>query len=366
LRGPEQARWLQKVSAEHANIRAGLAFASHRGDFDAVFTIVPLLWRYWTGRNRREEGSAWLEPVRVDSIAAAPAARALALDRLGTFAIDRGDYDDAETLLARSLAIYRARDDARGTADALNALGMVAADREQFHAARGLFEESLTLRRTLDDRRAIALSLYNVANLARDEGDLASATALYAEAITSWRALGDRSTEAYVRVAAAVAARQHERPNDAIAGASSAVELFTELDDRGGRHAALTELGRSLAVDGQATAAAETFRTVLRELDAAASEPEMAHNWLEAIEGLALLELAAGRRGRAATLLSCAAAHRQTFGVPYSSPADRDALTVTIAKTRLADEPGWQFGQSWTRADAFTDLLSDESDRATP
>jgi hypothetical protein len=100
---------------------------------------------------------------------------------------------------------------------------------------------------------------------------------------------------------------------------------------------------------------------VLDELGDAGAEPDMAHNWIEAIEGLAWVAYRTGERQRPACLLSAAAAHRQRLGIPFPSRGDRDAHERALAASRLAIDPewvaSWQTGHFLSRDQAREEAL---------
>jgi predicted ATPase len=67
LTGPDQADWLNRLDAEHDNMRAALHWALDRANQDAPESIPDLalrlaaaLWRYWWNRGFLAEGRSWL------------------------------------------------------------------------------------------------------------------------------------------------------------------------------------------------------------------------------------------------------------------------------------------------------------------
>ncbi len=105
-----------------------------------------------------------------------------------------GEYDDAEQLLRRSLAVRRTHVDAPdpGLASNLNDLGEVVRARGQYDEAEALLREALAMRRALfgEGHSAVGESLNNLASLLRFRGDVDHAEQLYSEAIDIFR-LGD-------------------------------------------------------------------------------------------------------------------------------------------------------------------------------
>ena len=82
LLGPRSAAWLDRLEAEHDNLRAALAWALERDDGEAALRLAGALGRFWRTRGYLGEGAAWLERAL-----AAGAAAAATLARQGP---DRG------------------------------------------------------------------------------------------------------------------------------------------------------------------------------------------------------------------------------------------------------------------------------------
>jgi tetratricopeptide (TPR) repeat protein len=95
----------------------------------------------------------------------------------------QGDPVTARSLHETSLATWREIGTAWGAANALNGLGLFARDRGEYGAARRYFAESLALRRTEANAHAVASSLNHLAVATLHDGDPAAARALLDEAL---------------------------------------------------------------------------------------------------------------------------------------------------------------------------------------
>ena len=201
LRGAQQAAWLNRVEAEHDNLRAVLegchAHAGHTPDAAAARTRLRLsgaLWWFWMIRGYGAEGRAHLENALAAPSAAATeptSERARALLGAGGLAYQQGDYAAARTFWNQSLAVQRAQGDKRGIAAVLSNLGVVAREQGEYTEARSFYEESLALRREIGDRQGVAGSLNNLALLLSDQGEADAARTRYEEALSLMRELGD-------------------------------------------------------------------------------------------------------------------------------------------------------------------------------
>jgi len=230
LLGPEQGRWLDRLEADHDNLRAAAAWSLEQGSFEVAQRLASALSRYWEIRGHLSEGGRFLEAALAGS--SPPAVRAKALrsaSRLGLFRGDynqarlyaeeslrideslgdakgrarsiqslanvslaRGDYGEAESLYRDALGIQRGSGDDRGAAVTLANLGVVAWGRGDYPEAEGLYQQALEIQRGMGDMRGVAASLNNLGVLMQTQGKLADARSLFEEALEYQRKVGDR------------------------------------------------------------------------------------------------------------------------------------------------------------------------------
>jgi predicted ATPase/class 3 adenylate cyclase len=193
LTGPDQATWLERLEAEHDNLRAALQWAEESGEAESGLRLAGALCQFWLIRGHLREGQEWL--ARLLGLAGATprtAVRAKALTRAGHLADNLSDYAAAHAFFEESLAIRRECGDKGGIAAALNDLGWVAWHRNDYTAVRALSEESLSIWRELGDKAGIATSLHNLGWVAYHQGNYAAAQTLCQESLGLRRALGDK------------------------------------------------------------------------------------------------------------------------------------------------------------------------------
>jgi non-specific serine/threonine protein kinase len=184
----QQRAWLDRLAAEHDNLRAALGWTIGREggqDVESGLRLAAALWLFWWLRGHMAEGRGWLRRALARAgTAAGPLVRARALDGAGFLALTQADFVEGRMLLEESLALWRAAGDAAGIAHACYALGIAALWLADYDAAHALFEESLARYRAMDDRLGMARALQRLglhAFFSRD--DHAAARARFEESL---------------------------------------------------------------------------------------------------------------------------------------------------------------------------------------
>jgi len=104
LRGPEQMVWIQRLEAEHDNLRSILERGSVATDSDVGVRLAGSLWHFWEIRGHYAEGYGWLlASVRNNRASGLPQARALAV--MGILADDLCEAAQAVRYVEQGLQI---------------------------------------------------------------------------------------------------------------------------------------------------------------------------------------------------------------------------------------------------------------------
>jgi hypothetical protein len=130
LQGSDMRTWLDRLEAEHANLRAALTWALGQGMVELAARLASALTAFWDVRHRHE-GRDWLEAVLTSGASLTPAIRAKTLHAAGWLARALYDGATAIALLEESLALYRALGDERGYTTTLTELEQRTKDKEQ-------------------------------------------------------------------------------------------------------------------------------------------------------------------------------------------------------------------------------------------
>src|SRR5262249_18154737 len=160
LTGPDQTTWLERLEAEHDNLRAALHWAEEAGGAEIGLRLAGAVWQFWAIGGHLREGQGWLARLLgLAGEASRTVVRAKALTRAGHLADNLSDYAAAHALFEESLAIRRELGDTGGIAAALNDRGWVAGHRQDYTLARALSTERLAICREFGDNEGIATSL---------------------------------------------------------------------------------------------------------------------------------------------------------------------------------------------------------------
>lgn len=273
LDGPDQARWLAAVEAEHDNLRAALRWAHSGGEPEVLGRLAAAMGEFWERRGYFHEGSEWLEralaaPDLVGAVRAAvlrgagvlawyrrdlPQAwsrldealglyreagddgnTAITLVRLGNVALSQGRTGEAEALYWDAMNLFRSLAEPAKTAWALRCLGHAKSIGADYEPAMGFFEQSLEICRSLGELRGIAASLTYIGGVTRAMGDLERAAAATDEALEIHRKLGDRAASASALDCLALIAAGNARWERAHQLATESLHLYREIGSPNG------------------------------------------------------------------------------------------------------------------------------------
>src|SRR5215217_6738040 len=196
LSGADQLACLERLEAEHDNMRAALTWSLEKEPETALRLAVALA-RFWEKSSYFSEGSRWLEAAlgqsdRVDAAATDSATRAKLLSEAGTFAFFRTDFERAIVLHGEALELYRQVGDESGVAFALLCLGAQHMEKGDHERAAPFLEEALALSHRIGDKRNIAGTLHNLAEVERQRGNYERAKTLGMQSIALSREMEDK------------------------------------------------------------------------------------------------------------------------------------------------------------------------------
>jgi DNA-binding CsgD family transcriptional regulator/tetratricopeptide (TPR) repeat protein len=394
LIGAEQGRWLDRLEQEHENLRTALGWLIEQAQTEVdqaelALRMVTALEGFWLGRSHWSEERMFLERVLAASEGVETLARAKALNTAGFFALIEGDYDREETLLRKSLALYRERENTRGIVDSLGLLGGVAREKGNFAAAQTLTEEALVRSEKSGYKLAVARLLQGLGILLKDHGEYVKAYAVLEESQDLYKELGNKYGIAnnLFRLAQVLFLSQGD-PAMVHALLEESLVLFRDLDVKEGMDYSYSLLGQVALQEGDVALARSLFEdrmAIARQLgdrvniaealselarvaalqdDHAAARAlyeeslaiarEVGNKWRIApsLEGLASVLVAQEEFVWAIHLWGATEDLREAFGIPLP-PVERAAYeqAVAAARSHLGEKA---FATAWAKGRTMT------------
>jgi predicted ATPase/DNA-binding SARP family transcriptional activator len=188
--GPEQSLWLQRLKAEHGNLRTALDWLITADAHEVHLRLTGALERFWHLLGNYAEAS------RQYDIALAHAEDGHELTGkllwgAAMVAYKKGNFNRARALSERQLEVCEQLDDRLGTARALVGIGGAATAEGDIEAAAAAYSRGLGLCREVGDDWGINVTVSNLGDLALTSGDYEQAAALANEAIRLSRERAD-------------------------------------------------------------------------------------------------------------------------------------------------------------------------------
>ena len=361
LRTEQQKGWMERLEAEHDNLRTALAWCREAADgAEPGLRLTRALWHFWIVRGYLSEGRRHIASALAREGEVSAEVRATALSCAGGLAYHQSDFAAARALYEESLTLRRRIGDKLGIAHSLNNMGNVTSDQGDYAAARIFYAESLTLYRELGNRHAVADVLMNQGNMADAEGNDQVARTLYEECLGLYREAGDQRGTANVLSSIAVLVEQKGDYTAAQALYEENLAVYRKLGFKSGVADSLQNLGWLACGRGELASARALYTESLSLRWELGEEGRIAIS----LEALTRLDWAEERADRAARLLGAAARLRESIGLPLP-PKDCPKHDRRMAEVRQAlGEEGfasaWMKGQSLTLDQAVEYALSDE------
>ncbi len=132
FRTPKRLAWINRLEAEHDNIRSALGWGLE-SDPESALQMVCLLSAFWMSNNYLTEGCNWCQAVitRVEESSLdrdkINQTRAQAYTALAMLSVNRGDHQTGQTAARKSVALARQLDDKLTLVRSLNSLGFTSA-----------------------------------------------------------------------------------------------------------------------------------------------------------------------------------------------------------------------------------------------
>jgi predicted ATPase len=259
--------WLDRLEAEHDNIRAAFDYLEEAGDTQGVLQLAGALHRFWYVRGHLREGRERVErALAIDE--RATAARSRALDGAAVMASNHADYATGRLRAEEALALHRELDEPWGVAYSEMLLGQVAIDGEDdYETARLLITRAEARFRELGDDYYARLAAHNLAYALQNLRELDAARTLLEDVRRGAGAAGDERNEAAALGQLGTIAILQERWDDAHGLLVESLSISEALGDVTMVARDLRRMARVLVETGRAEAATIVLSAseVLRE-----------------------------------------------------------------------------------------------------
>ncbi len=317
--------WLDRLEAEHDNLRAALAWASEH-DVTLLPRLTAGLWVFWELRGYFSEGRNWLlRAIELGSETVSPA-------------------------LAQSLG---------GAA----LVSTVAGDPER---ALRLADEGVRAARLTGDPLSIGITLFCSADVSEEVGDQNVAFDTYLESAGVFRALEESMYLALALANAGATAVSLRRYDDATPLLEEALELSTTASFDWGIGTCQANLGRIALERGELATAREYVRQSLKVWLTTGDQVRI----VRLLERMAAIAAADRQPILATRLLGAADAHLDTFGIARTAGS---VQAIDVATSRIEPQlspdaiaDAWNAGRALSIEEAVAEVLAFELRAASP
>ncbi|MGK2856805.1 MAG: protein kinase domain-containing protein [Thermoanaerobaculia bacterium] len=356
-----QVAWLDILEREHQNMRLAIEWALEQHDAKEALHIAGSLWWFWYLRGHYTEGRRWLGKALAREATGELPASARALTGAGVMAFLQCDYDEATSLLDRSVELSRATGDQRNRAQALQFLGSIARERGDYDHAIDLHQFALTIFGDLGDSTGIARSLNYVGFSSWLKGDFERAATVCGETLATFNASRDGEGTSWSLLNLAAVALYQGNFENAMKLAKQSLAAARTSRFREGIAWALDILGKVSRHRGDLERGEAFLRLSLE------NHVELGDRWRTAsvLEALAGYAVARGEAERAAKLFGAARAIRDQLRTPVplaerpAVDADRETLETLAPAVDL--EAADLVGRSWRLSEAVAFAQRKES-----
>jgi predicted ATPase/DNA-binding CsgD family transcriptional regulator len=272
LKGEGQVAWLERLEAEHDNLRAAMRWLLDRGELEEAARLGWALWLFWGIRTHLAEGRRSMEQALSlrGSVAMSASARAKALYVVGMMSNYQGDHLSAEPLVQESLRLFKKLGDKVGKAYALSNAGYVALGQGRYQRAIAVIEEAADLFLEEGEKWGAAIELGFLAVAWRNQGDHERAKRLAERGLAISREIGERQATTSALYTLAILAQTEGEDEHARDLLEEGLKLSAELGNEADVAHCLEGLASMYGAEGKIVRAARLWgaeETLLEKLE---------------------------------------------------------------------------------------------------
>lgn len=191
--GKDGAAWLDRLSADDANLRSALTWAIDHHESDIALRLVAALWRFWQADGHLREGRILAgRALAMPTAKTETAERMWAVAAAGSIAYWQGDFEESQRRYDEELAIAEVLGDGVGLADAYFNLGhLVFLNHEDEATLLASEARTRAAFEAIGDERGLARVRWALGNIALGGLRPEEAIQTLQEALGAFEALGD-------------------------------------------------------------------------------------------------------------------------------------------------------------------------------
>jgi predicted ATPase/class 3 adenylate cyclase len=260
VRGPEQAEWVQRLKADHDNVRSAIAWAIETGESDLALRLVAAMSWYWLIDGYWQGPLQLFRRVYEEGVDADPLLRARAVYKAGGIALIWGWFGDMAPLLEEAYDTLLEVGDERDIAYATHFLGGIQASRGDPDAGE-LLEESIRRFAELGDEWGQAFAERWMGSVVELSGDAARTIDHQRASLAAFIRLGDRWSAAWISFVLGFNLVPLGEFDEAQRVLEQSLELVAGIEDR----LILPHAKRGLAAVAGRTGRPQLARSILEE-----------------------------------------------------------------------------------------------------
>jgi predicted ATPase/class 3 adenylate cyclase len=165
-----QVDWLDRLAADHENLRAAFDWSLEKGTGAIALELVGNLWRFWQTRGHLIEADERIDQV-LSVVDGDPRVRAKAFEAKGGVSYWKGKWLESKPFYEEALALMRAHGTSSEIANALYNAAFPIGFTGDYDMALSYLAESQTLAEAAGDRLGVGRAYWGRCDLAAYQGD---------------------------------------------------------------------------------------------------------------------------------------------------------------------------------------------------
>jgi non-specific serine/threonine protein kinase len=360
LQGPEQAKWIGRLEADHDNMRAAIAYSmGDPGDPIIGVKMEVALQGFRVTCGYANEGRSNIRALLAHpAIAAYDLARGHALYVGAALADTQGDEQEAERMLETCLALRRGLGNETDIAATLSTLAQVRLRLGDAGTARAGEEEALVLFQRLGDRPGQAIALLHLGAICTHVGEDVDARRLLGQSLAIAREIKHSVIESECERTLGQLALERGDLVEARTRLNDSLAVCQDAHDKLNIAMTLWWLGKVDLATQDGGSALPHLREALRAFDSFGMNSET----IEALEDHARLAHLLGLADAAVRLYGAASAARERLKLPRSPRTElrylNEVAVLRAAQTGSDFDVAWAQGREWGLKEAVGRALS--------